>query len=47
MEIKIEHQPTQEHLHNLGVFIWDIWEKEISKFPWTYDSQETCYFECR
>jgi uncharacterized protein len=44
MEIKIEHQPSQEHLHNLGVFTWDIWEKEISKFPWTYDSQETCYF---
>ncbi|MBW4480406.1 MAG: cupin domain-containing protein [Tolypothrix brevis GSE-NOS-MK-07-07A] len=44
MEIKIEHQPSQEHLHNLGVFAWDIWEKEISKFSWTYDSQETCYF---
>ncbi|MGI2907015.1 cupin domain-containing protein [Tolypothrix sp. VBCCA 56010] len=44
MEIKIEHQPSLEHLHNLGVFAWDIWEKEISKFPWTYDSQETCYF---
>ena len=44
MEIKIEHQPSLEHLNNLGVFAWDIWEKEISKFPWTYDSQETCYF---
>ena len=44
MEIKVEHQPSQEHLNNLDVFTWDIWEKEISKFPWTYDSQETCYF---
>jgi uncharacterized cupin superfamily protein len=44
MEIKIERQPSQEHLHNLGVFAWDIWEKEISKFSWTYDSQEICYF---
>ena len=44
MEIKIEHQLSLEHLNNLGVFAWDIWEKEISKFAWTYDSQETCYF---
>ncbi|MGH1397483.1 MAG: cupin domain-containing protein [Trichormus sp.] len=44
MEIKIEHQPSQEKLHQLGVFKWDIWQKKISKFPWTYDTQETCYF---
>ncbi|MEH2268855.1 MAG: cupin domain-containing protein [Nostoc sp.] len=44
MEIKIEHQPRQEHLNELGVFKWGIWKKEVSKFPWTYDSQETCYF---
>ncbi|MBW4446468.1 MAG: cupin domain-containing protein [Hassallia sp. WJT32-NPBG1] len=44
MEIKVEHQPSQEHLKNLGVFTWDIWQKEISKFSWSYDSQEICYF---
>ncbi|MCF4970429.1 cupin domain-containing protein [Nostoc sp. CMAA1605] len=44
MEIKIERQPSQETLENLGVFQWGIWQKEISKFPWTYDTQETCYF---
>lgn len=44
MEIKVEHQPTQEHLNDLGVYKWAIWQKEVSKFPWTYDSQETCYF---
>ncbi|AVH65257.1 cupin [Nostoc sp. 'Peltigera membranacea cyanobiont' 213] len=44
MEIKIEHQPRQERLNELGVYKWEIWEKEVSKFPWTYDSQETCYF---
>ena len=44
MEIKIEHQPTQERLNELGVSKWGIWKKEVSKFPWTYDSQETCYF---
>ncbi|MEH2322793.1 MAG: cupin domain-containing protein [Nostoc sp.] len=44
MEIKIEHKPTQERLNELGVSKWGIWKKEVSKFPWTYDSQETCYF---
>ena len=22
---------------------WPIWTKETSTFPWTYDSQETCW----
>lgn len=44
MEIKIEHQPSQIYLNQLGVPKWEIWQKEVSKFPWTYDSQETCYF---
>ena len=43
MNIKIEHQPSQEYLNNLGVFSWPVWEKEISEFPWTYDHSETCY----
>ena len=43
-DIKIEHQPTQQHLDALGVASWGIWEKEISEFPWTYDATETCYF---
>jgi uncharacterized protein len=33
-----------ERLNELGVYKWRIWQKEVSKFPWTYDSQETCYF---
>ncbi len=44
MKIKVEHQPSLEHLNELDVFNWPIWQKEISKFPWTYDDQETCYF---
>ena len=42
--IKIERQPSQERLNQLGVSNWSIWTKEISEFPWTYDMQETCYF---
>ena len=44
LEIKIEHQPTPEKLKQLGVYNWAIWNKEASKFPWTYDSKESCYF---
>jgi uncharacterized cupin superfamily protein len=44
MEIKVVHQPNLEHLKELDVFNWPIWEKEISQFSWTYDDQETCYF---
>ncbi|MBD2431908.1 MULTISPECIES: cupin domain-containing protein [Fischerella] len=44
MEIQIERQPSQKRLEELGVSNWDIWQKEVSKFPWTYDTQEICYF---
>ena len=43
-EITIEHQPNPEKLQKLGVYSWDIWTKEASKFPWKYDYQEICYF---
>lgn len=43
-EIKIIHTPTEEQLQRLGIHHWPIWEKEVSTFPWTYDSHETCFF---
>ena len=30
-------------LDSKGVFGWPIWEKEISRFPWSYDSTEECW----
>ena len=44
MEIKIDRQPSQSTLDELGVSSWAIWTKEVSEFPWTYDARETCYF---
>lgn len=41
--IRIEHNPAPERLDELGVSGWPIWEKEVSEFPWSYDSNETCY----
>lgn len=43
-EITIDRAPTQAQLDGMGVYQWPIWTKEISTFPWTYDSAETCLF---
>ena len=43
-EIKIERNPDQQRLDELGVSDWGIWTKEASEFPWTYDAEEVCYF---
>jgi len=42
-QILIEHNPAPAKLEVMGVFDWSIWEKEVSAFPWSYDTQETCY----
>jgi uncharacterized cupin superfamily protein len=43
-DIKVVRQPSEEQLNAAGVSRWGIWSKEVSEFPWTYDSTETCYF---
>lgn len=43
MEIKVQ-KLSQDELKKMGVFSWPIWEKEASRFPWSYDSIEECYF---
>jgi uncharacterized cupin superfamily protein len=43
-KIQVEHHPNEEKLKKLNVFNWPIWTKEISEFPWSYDTSETCYF---
>ncbi|MCX5703978.1 MAG: cupin domain-containing protein [Candidatus Omnitrophica bacterium] len=42
MDIKVE-KLSQEELKRRGVFRWPIWTKEVSRFPWSYDSTEECY----
>jgi hypothetical protein len=36
-------RPQSEELERKGVFDWPIWEKEVSRFDWHYDTDETCY----
>jgi uncharacterized cupin superfamily protein len=43
MEVTIEHL-SQEELKKKGVFSWPVWEKEVSRFNWQYDSVEECFF---
>ena len=43
-EIRVERDPSENRLEELGVKEWPIWTKEISEFPWSYDEPETCYF---
>ncbi len=42
-EIEVVSQPDKEFLNKKGVFDWGTWGCGISKFPWTYDSSESCY----
>jgi len=42
--ITVEHNPKPEVLERLNVTNWPIWTKEVSEFPWMYDTQEICYF---
>ena len=35
---------TNDELKRRNVFNWPIWEKEISKFDWSYNEIEECYF---
>jgi len=43
MNIIVESTPTENTLQTLGVDSWPIWGKEVSQFPWFYDSEEVCY----
>ena len=41
---KIEvRKPTDEELDKRGVRAWPTWEKEASRFDWSYSDTEECY----
>lgn len=43
MDKIIIERPDGSRLEELGVRSWPIWEKEVSKFDWSYSGKETCY----
>ena len=42
-EIEVVSQPESDFLNKKGVFSWGTWGCGVSKFPWTYDQNESCY----
>ena len=42
--IVIERAVDEARLSGLQVRGWPIWTKEPSRFPWSYDEPETCFF---
>lgn len=40
-EIIIKHLDEKEIIKG-GIRTWPIWEKEISRFEWSYDGDEEC-----
>ena len=42
MRIKID-KVNKKEIDKKGILDWPIWEKEISRFDWHYDSIEECY----
>jgi hypothetical protein len=42
-EIEVVRNPDDEFLQKKGVFNWGTWGCGVSKFPWTYDENESCY----
>ncbi len=40
--IKVERALSEARKAELGIARWPVWEKEVSRFPWRYDSAETC-----
>ncbi|KAK9699739.1 hypothetical protein RND81_08G192900 [Saponaria officinalis] len=41
--VRVEQNPTESTLSELGVLQWPKWGCPPSKFPWTYEAKETCY----
>jgi uncharacterized cupin superfamily protein len=42
-EIAVVRQPSESFLRQKGVYDWGTWGCGVSKFPWSYDSAESCY----
>ncbi|PNW88076.1 hypothetical protein CHLRE_01g013150v5 [Chlamydomonas reinhardtii] len=43
MKIVVQRNPAEDVLKAKGVRSWPTWGCGVSKFPWTYQENETCY----
>ena len=42
LQVTVE-KPDAAKLASFGIDSWPTWSKEVSKFPWSYNSQEIAY----
>lgn len=42
MQKIIKTKLTEEQIVDLGIMSWPIWQKEVSRFYWSYPSDEEC-----
>ena len=42
-KVKIDSNPSEAVLNDLGVANWPTWEKEVSTFPWEFTTTETAF----
>jgi uncharacterized cupin superfamily protein len=43
-KIRVENNPSEERLKELGVNDWSTWTCAVSEFDWHYDENEACFF---
>ncbi|MBN2615434.1 MAG: cupin domain-containing protein [Bacteroidales bacterium] len=43
MQEVIVERYDRERAEQKGIFEWPIWARKVSRFPWTYDSDEECW----
>ncbi|HPS20472.1 MAG TPA: cupin domain-containing protein [Candidatus Omnitrophota bacterium] len=41
--VKVE-KPNARRIDELKIKTWPVWEKGISRFEWSYEEKEVCYF---
>lgn len=41
MDIKIE-KLSESEIHARNIRTWPVWEKEVSRFDWSYEDTEEC-----
>ena len=42
MSVEVK-KPAEAVLRDLDVYSWPVWEKDESRFDWSYDDRETFY----
>ena len=39
----IKEKLSEQEINERNIRSWPVWEKEVSRFDWTYDGDEECF----